>query len=131
MVLRVLFLYLPLPMFWALFDQQGGIDIQPDQMQTANPILILILVPVVDGVVYPLIAKCNFNFTPLRKMTIGMFLAAFAFVAAALVQIQIDKTLPIFPAADQSQIKVINVGHLSVNVTLNGVSNSYSLNPSE
>ncbi|XP_048454216.1 solute carrier family 15 member 1-like [Rhincodon typus] len=64
-------------------------------------------------------------------MTIGMFLAAFAFVAAALVQIQIDKTLPIFPAADQSQIKVINVGHLSVNVTLNGVSNSYSLNPSE
>ncbi|XP_048453915.1 solute carrier family 15 member 1 [Rhincodon typus] len=78
MVLRVLFLYLPLPMFWALFDQQGsrwtfqatrmngnfgGIDIQPDQMQTANPILILILVPVVDGVVYPLIAKCNFNFT--------------------------------------------------------------------
>ncbi|XP_048388619.2 solute carrier family 15 member 1-like [Stegostoma tigrinum] len=146
MVLRVLFLYLPLPMFWALFDQQGsrwtfqatrmdgnfgGIDIQPDQMQTVNPILILILVPVVDGIVYPLIAKCNFDFTPLRRMTVGMFLAALAFVAAALVQIQIDKTLPIFPAADQSQIKVINVGSLSVNATLNGVSNSYSLESSE
>ncbi|XP_043547257.1 solute carrier family 15 member 1-like [Chiloscyllium plagiosum] len=146
MVLKVLFLYLPLPMFWALFDQQGSrwtfqatrmdgdfgaIDIQPDQMQTVNPILILILVPIVDGFVYPLIAKCNFNFTPLRKMTVGMFLAALAFIVAALVQLQIDKTLPIFPAADQSQIKIVNVGNLSVDVTLNGVSKNYSLKPSE
>ncbi|XP_072434119.1 solute carrier family 15 member 1-like isoform X2 [Chiloscyllium punctatum] len=146
MVLKVLFLYLPLPMFWALFDQQGSrwtfqatrmdgdfgaIDIQPDQMQTVNPILILILVPIVDGFVYPLIAKCNFNFTPLRKMTVGMFLAALAFIVAALVQLQIDKTLPIFPAADQSQIKVVNVGNLSVDVTLKGVSENYSLKPSE
>ncbi|KAF1667228.1 Solute carrier family 15 member 1, partial [Aptenodytes patagonicus] len=38
------------------------------------------------------------------------FLASLAFVAAALVQVQIDKTLPVFPAAGQSQIKVINLG---------------------
>ncbi|XP_077199960.1 solute carrier family 15 member 1 isoform X2 [Paroedura picta] len=126
MVLRVLFLYIPLPMFWALFDQQGSrwtlqattmdgefglIQIQPDQMQTVNPILIVIMVPVVDMVVYPLINKCRINFTPLRKMTVGMFLAALAFVAAALVQVQIDKTLPTFPAIGQSQINVINLGN--------------------
>ncbi|NXS42827.1 S15A1 protein, partial [Balaeniceps rex] len=125
MVLKVLFLYIPLPMFWALFDQQGSrwtlqattmdgdfgaIQIQPDQMQTVNPILIMIMVPVVDAVVYPLIKKCKINFTPLRKMTVGMFLACLAFVAAALVQVQIDKTLPVFPAAGQSQIKIINLG---------------------
>ncbi|XP_067842684.1 solute carrier family 15 member 1-like [Heptranchias perlo] len=146
MVLKVLFLYLPLPMFWALFDQQGsrwtlqattmngnfgGIDIQPDQMQTVNPILILILVPVVDALVYPLIAKCKLNFTPLRKMTVGMFLAALAFVAAALVQIQIDKTLPTFPVGEQSQIKIINAGRSRVNVTLGEPPNSYSVLPSE
>ncbi|XP_041055768.1 solute carrier family 15 member 1-like [Carcharodon carcharias] len=146
MVLKVLFLYLPLPMFWALFDQQGsrwtfqattmngnfgGIDIQPDQMQTVNPILILILVPLVDAVVYPLIAKCNFNFTPLRKMTVGMFLAALAFVAAALVQIQIDKTLPTFPTSQQSQIKFLNLGVSAVKVTLDGDPKSHSLSPSE
>uniref|UniRef100_A0A8C3IW07 Solute carrier family 15 member 1 n=1 Tax=Chrysemys picta bellii TaxID=8478 RepID=A0A8C3IW07_CHRPI len=105
MVLRVLFLYIPLPMFWALFDQQGSrwtlqattmdgnfgaIQIQPDQMQTVNPILIVVMVPIVDAVVYPLIKKCHFNFTPLRKITVGMFLASLAFVAAALVQVQID-----------------------------------------
>ncbi|NXX60702.1 S15A1 protein, partial [Scopus umbretta] len=125
MVLKVLFLYIPLPMFWALFDQQGSrwtlqattmdgnfgaIQIQPDQMQTVNPILIVIMVPVVDAVVYPLIKKCKINFTPLRKITVGMFLACLAFVAAALVQVQIDKTLPVFPAAGQSQIKIINLG---------------------
>uniref|UniRef100_A0A8C8B4J9 Solute carrier family 15 member 1 n=1 Tax=Otus sunia TaxID=257818 RepID=A0A8C8B4J9_9STRI len=124
-VLKVLFLYIPLPMFWALFDQQGSrwtlqattmdgnfgsIQIQPDQMQTVNPILIIIMVPVVDAVVYPLIKKCKINFTPLRKITVGMFLASLAFVAAALVQVQIDKTLPVFPAAGQTQIKVINIG---------------------
>ncbi|NXU26828.1 S15A1 protein, partial [Thalassarche chlororhynchos] len=125
MVLKVLFLYIPLPMFWALFDQQGSrwtlqattmdgnfvaIQIQPDQMQTVNPILIIVMVPVVDAVVYPLIKKCKINFTPLRKITVGMFLASLAFVAAALLQVQIDKTLPVFPAAGQSQIKIINLG---------------------
>ncbi|XP_014455978.1 solute carrier family 15 member 1 isoform X1 [Alligator mississippiensis] len=124
MVLRVLFLYIPLPMFWALFDQQGSrwtlqattmngdfgnMQIQPDQMQTVNPILIIVMVPVVDAVVYPLIKKCRINFTPLKRMTVGMFLAAMAFVAAALVQVQIDKTLPVFPVAGQTQIKVINL----------------------
>ncbi|NWJ09984.1 S15A1 protein, partial [Crypturellus undulatus] len=125
MVLKVLFLYIPLPMFWALFDQQGSrwtlqattmdgnfgaIQIQPDQMQTVNPILIIIMVPVVDAVIYPLIKKCGINFTPLRRIAVGMFLASLAFVAAALVQVQIDKTLPVFPAAGQAQIKVINLG---------------------
>uniref|UniRef100_A0A8C3XEL5 Solute carrier family 15 member 1 n=2 Tax=Cyanoderma ruficeps TaxID=181631 RepID=A0A8C3XEL5_9PASS len=124
MVLRVLFLYIPLPMFWAVFDQQGsrwtlqatamngdfGFHIQPDQMQIVNPILIVVMVPVVDSLVYPLIKKCKLNFTPLKKMTVGMFLGSLAFVAAALVQVQIDKTYPVFPEAGQSQIKLINLG---------------------
>uniref|UniRef100_A0A3Q3QRD2 Solute carrier family 15 member 1 n=2 Tax=Monopterus albus TaxID=43700 RepID=A0A3Q3QRD2_MONAL len=124
MVLKVLFLYIPLPMFWALFDQQGSrwtiqattmngdfgfFVLQPDQMQIVNPILILVLVPIMDSVVYPLISKCNLNFTPLRRMTVGMFLAALAFVAAALVQIEIDKTLPTFPSGTVSQAKFINM----------------------
>ncbi|XP_038157891.1 solute carrier family 15 member 1b [Cyprinodon tularosa] len=131
MVLKVLFLYIPLPMFWALFDQQGSrwtlqattmdgnfglMTIQPDQMQTVNPILILIMVPVVDIILYPLISKCKLNFTPLKKMTVGMFLAALAFVAAALVQLQIDKTLPVFPASSEQQVKFINMGNELINI---------------
>ncbi|XP_018420143.1 PREDICTED: solute carrier family 15 member 1 [Nanorana parkeri] len=132
MVLKVLFLYIPLPMFWALFDQQGSrwtlqatamdgnfgsIQIQPDQMQTVNPILIIVLVPIVDVVIYPLIKKCKLNFTPLKRMTVGMFLAAMAFVVAAIVQIEIDKTLPNFPSSNQLQVKVINLGSQTLSVT--------------
>ncbi|MEQ2258411.1 hypothetical protein XENORESO_018913, partial [Xenotaenia resolanae] len=131
MVLKVLFLYIPLPMFWALFEQQGSrwtfqattmdgnfglIIIQPEHMQTVNPILILIMVPVVDIIVYPLIAKCKINFTPLRKITVGMFLAALAFVAAALVQLQIDPTLPSFPSSTEQQAKFINMVNRPIHI---------------
>uniref|UniRef100_A0A3B5MZ76 Solute carrier family 15 member 1a n=1 Tax=Xiphophorus couchianus TaxID=32473 RepID=A0A3B5MZ76_9TELE len=103
--LRVLVLYIPLPMFWTLFDQKGSrwtlqattmdgnfvsLVNEPDQMQTINPILILTLVPVMDSLVFPLIKKCGLNFTPLKKMTVGMIVAALAFVCAAVIQLQID-----------------------------------------
>ncbi|XP_029314803.1 solute carrier family 15 member 1 [Cottoperca gobio] len=135
MVLKVLFLYIPLPMFWTLFDQKGSrwtlqatnmdgnfglLVIQPDQMQTVNPILILTLVPIMDSLVYPLIKKCGLNFTPLKRMTAGMVMAAIAFVCAAVVQLQIDKTLPIFPSASQSQLKLLNMGSDPVTVKLPG-----------
>ncbi|KAM6945800.1 solute carrier family 15 member 1-like [Aplochiton taeniatus] len=135
MVLKVLFLYIPLPMFWALFDQQGSrwtlqattmngdfgaLIIQPDQMQTVNPILILALVPIMDSCLYPLIAKCKLNFTPLKRMTVGMLMAALAFFAAAVVQIQIDNTLPIFPSGNAGQIKYQNMADSLVTVTLDG-----------
>uniref|UniRef100_U3JP72 Solute carrier family 15 member 1 n=2 Tax=Ficedula albicollis TaxID=59894 RepID=U3JP72_FICAL len=143
MVLRVLFLYIPLPMFWAVFDQQGsrwtlqatamngdfGFQIQPDQMQIVNPILIVIMVPVVDSVLYPLIKKCKLNFTPLKKMTVGMFLGSLAFVAAALVQVQIDKTYPVFPAAGQAQIKLINVGQIPATVQFQPQLDSVNIAP--
>lgn len=142
MVMRVMFLYIPLPMFWALFDQQGSrwtlqattmngkigpLDIQPDQMQTVNAVLIVIMVPIVDAVVYPLIAKCGFNFTPLKKMTVGMFLASMSFVVAAVVQVEIDKTLPVFPEANQVQIKVLNIGN--TNMTIDFPGDTVTVNP--
>lgn len=135
MVTRVMFLYIPLPMFWALFDQQGSrwtlqattmngkigsIEIQPDQMQTVNAILIVIMVPIVDAVVYPLIAKCGFNFTSLKKMTVGMFLASMAFMVAAIVQVEIDKTLPVFPKGNEFQIKVMNIGNNNMTIFFPG-----------
>uniref|UniRef100_A0A674D9D9 Solute carrier family 15 member 2 n=1 Tax=Salmo trutta TaxID=8032 RepID=A0A674D9D9_SALTR len=77
MVLRVLVLYIPLPMFWALFDQQ--VRTQRDFLlsfigvcpvfcsclffQMLNALLILVFVPIFDMVVYPLIGLCRINLT--------------------------------------------------------------------
>uniref|UniRef100_A0A8B9QDT3 Solute carrier family 15 member 2 n=1 Tax=Apteryx owenii TaxID=8824 RepID=A0A8B9QDT3_APTOW len=74
MVTRVLFLFIPLPMFWALFDQQGSRwTLQATKMnslnshcfvlQFLNPLLILVFIPIFDLGLYPLINMCKFNFT--------------------------------------------------------------------
>uniref|UniRef100_A0A674NLG1 Solute carrier family 15 member 2 n=1 Tax=Takifugu rubripes TaxID=31033 RepID=A0A674NLG1_TAKRU len=105
MVLRVLLLYIPLPMFWALFDQQGSrwtiqaarmnmafgdsFSIQPDQIQMLNALLILVFVPIFDLIIYPLVGLCRIKITPLRKMAMGMIFAALAFGAATLVEINV------------------------------------------
>ncbi|XP_019961474.1 solute carrier family 15 member 2 isoform X2 [Paralichthys olivaceus] len=109
MVLRVLVLYIPLPMFWALFDQQGSrwtlqatrmnmavggsFVIKPDQMQMMNALLILLFVPIFDLIIYPLIRLCRIHLTPLKKMAAGMVFAALAFGAATLVEVNVVKTV--------------------------------------
>uniref|UniRef100_A0A671XTU9 Solute carrier family 15 member 2 n=1 Tax=Sparus aurata TaxID=8175 RepID=A0A671XTU9_SPAAU len=95
MVLRVLVLYIPLPMFWALFDQQGSRwTIQAARMNMAfvsmlNALLILVFVPIFDLIIYPLVGFCRINITPLRKMAAGMIFAALAFGAATLVEVNV------------------------------------------
>lgn len=107
-LLNVLVLFTPLPIFWSLFDQQGSrwtfqatkmqldlgfYKIKPDQMQVINPLLILMFIPLVDYVVYPFLHKI-FVRRPLQKMTLGGILAGVAFLMSAFVQMQIDNSDP-------------------------------------
>ncbi|XP_051479051.1 solute carrier family 15 member 2 isoform X3 [Apus apus] len=133
MVTRVLFLFIPLPMFWALFDQQGsrwtlqatkmnadfGIYVlQPDQMQFLNPLLILVFIPLFDLGLYPLINMCKFNFTPIRKMATGMILAGLAFGLAAIVEVKINETDMPRLVPEESLIRVLNLAKNPVKVTI-------------
>ncbi|XP_018598531.2 solute carrier family 15 member 2-like isoform X1 [Scleropages formosus] len=135
MVLRVLVLFIPLPMFWALFDQQGsrwtlqatrmnmGIGsfvVKPDQMQMLNSLLILVFVPIFDMILYPLIGLCKIKFMPLKKMAIGMVLAALAFVAATVVELNVTKTVVEPPLARESLLQVVNLAEGDVNVAIDG-----------
>uniref|UniRef100_A0A4W4GKX4 Solute carrier family 15 member 2 n=1 Tax=Electrophorus electricus TaxID=8005 RepID=A0A4W4GKX4_ELEEL len=76
MVLRVLALYIPLPMFWALFDQQGSRwTLQATRMNMdfvspltffgsmLNALMILLFIPVFDMGVYPLVSLCRVKLT--------------------------------------------------------------------
>lgn len=100
----VLKLFIPLPIFWALFDQQGSrwtfqatnmngdlgfFTMKPDQMQVVNPLLILIFIPIFEYVIYPLLNKVNLA-TPLRKLTLGGLLAGVAFVISTFVEISVE-----------------------------------------
>ncbi|XP_028663900.1 solute carrier family 15 member 2 isoform X1 [Erpetoichthys calabaricus] len=135
MVTRVLFLYIPLPMFWALFDQQGSrwtlqatrmnlsfgtFVLKPDQMQTLNALLILVFIPIFDMGLYPLIKLCKINFTPLKRMAVGMILAAAAFAVAAIVEVQVSETLIPAPAPRETLFQVLNLAERPVDVTYPG-----------
>uniref|UniRef100_A0A672QPC6 Solute carrier family 15 member 2-like n=1 Tax=Sinocyclocheilus grahami TaxID=75366 RepID=A0A672QPC6_SINGR len=62
MVFRVLVLYIPLPMFWALFDQQVKGYIQLISFML-NALLILVFIPIFDMGIYPLIRLCRIKLT--------------------------------------------------------------------
>jgi POT family proton-dependent oligopeptide transporter len=82
-----------IPMFWAIFDQTGsawvlqaqhmnldflGVTWIESQVQAANPLMILALIPFFTYVVYPAMGRW-FEPTPLRRIGIGLFLTAAAF----------------------------------------------------
>src|SRR5207302_7178351 len=92
---RIAMVYVFILFFWALWGMSNGIewtlqaekmnlhwlgmDLFAAQVQTANPILILLFIPLVNYVIYPAIDRV-FPLTPLRKIGIGLFLTALSFV---------------------------------------------------
>ncbi|MEE2972241.1 MAG: MFS transporter [Planctomycetota bacterium] len=103
-ILKLCVIYIFVAVFWALFDQTGsmwvlqaedlnrnwlGTTWLPSQIQAVNPIMILIFIPLFTYVVYPLIDRV-FPLTPIRKISIGLFVMVSGFAIAALVQQSID-----------------------------------------
>ncbi|MDX8411266.1 MAG: POT family MFS transporter [Mariprofundaceae bacterium] len=104
---RLGIIYLFVAMFWALFDQTGsawvlqaqhmdrnifGFEVLPAQIQAANPLLVMLLIPLFSYVIYPAI-ECIFPLTELRKIAIGMFVTVLAFAIPTWIQVQIDAGL--------------------------------------
>jgi POT family proton-dependent oligopeptide transporter len=100
-------IYAFIAVFWALFDQTGsswivqaqkmdrmvfGFELLPSQIQAANPLFIMLLVPFFSYFVYPLLSHF-FVLTALRKMIIGLFLMVIAFAIPSVIQMQLDKGL--------------------------------------
>lgn len=101
---KLLPLFALLSVFWSLFDQTTstwveqakamdrnyfGVEMDPSQMQAANPILIMIMVPIFASVIYPWVERRT-PFTPLRRIGVGMLLAPLSFFIVAWAQARID-----------------------------------------
>jgi POT family proton-dependent oligopeptide transporter len=102
---RLTVVYLFIAVFWALFDQTGsswvlqagqmdrllfGVELLPAQIQAANPLLVMLLIPLFSYLLYPAIDRV-FPLTPLRKIAIGLFVAAAAFAIPTAIQSSIDQ----------------------------------------
>uniref|UniRef100_A0A915CQW9 Uncharacterized protein n=1 Tax=Ditylenchus dipsaci TaxID=166011 RepID=A0A915CQW9_9BILA len=144
-LLRLLVMYLPVPMFWALYDQQGSswtiqalqmkcrlwgdVMLLPDQMQTLNAVLILAFIPMFQIIIYPLLGKCFKLTLTLRKMIGGGVLAAIAFLISAALQLQVNTTLPDLPADGRGFVSVMNnFEKCTINVSVKGMPQLRTIN---
>ena len=118
--------------FWALFDQHGsswviqaskmnlnfmGIDFEPSQISAWNPIMVMGLIPLFTFGIYPLLEKLGFAMTPLKRMTWGMFIAAFSFVMAAFIQVGLDQGQNLNVMWQFFPYLVITVAEVMVSIT--------------
>eukprot|EP00102_Acyrthosiphon_pisum_P019427 XP_016656637.1 PREDICTED: solute carrier family 15 member 2 [Acyrthosiphon pisum] len=131
--LNVLFLLIPIPMFYTLLDQQssrwvlqgtlmnGKIDflnwtIKPDQIHLVNPLFVLIFIPFFNVAIYPLLYKIGIN-TAFRKIILGGMFAALSFAIAAVVQYTIIGQAFSIPS-NESQLRIYN--NIDCNVSISG-----------
>ena len=103
----ILNVLMPVPfvmIFWALWQQNFsswivqaesmdrrlfGIEWLSSQIQTVNPIFILIMLPLFSYFLYPAVEKVV-PLTPLRKIGAGLFVTAASFLIVAMIQTRID-----------------------------------------
>ena len=63
-----------------------SIPMDAAQLSAMNPLFVMIVIPALNFLVYAPLRKRGIEIKPLQKMTVGMFLTAVAFVAAAVLQ---------------------------------------------
>ncbi|CAH2103765.1 unnamed protein product [Euphydryas editha] len=131
-VCSILYLYLPVPIFWSLFDQQGsrwtfqasrlrsevfGVTLMPDQLQVMNPAMVLLMIPVCPGGAWPILP----DLSPLHKMFAGGILAAMAFICAGILQISIERSTLQAPGHEETGLVALNTLACPVDLSVSGV----------
>jgi POT family proton-dependent oligopeptide transporter len=101
-VLRVLVLFFLVTPFWSLFDQKASTWVlqadamtkpswfQSSQMQALNPALVMILIPLNNFFLFPLLRRLGWEPTTLRRMTVGLALAGLSWIAVGTMQLVLD-----------------------------------------
>jgi POT family proton-dependent oligopeptide transporter len=139
---RIAMVYFFILFFWALWGMSNGVEwtLQAEKMdlhwmgmnliaaqvQTANPIFILLFIPLVNYLIYPAIDRV-FPLTPLRKIGIGLFLTGLSFVVIVWIQGQIDQGLK--PSINWQLLAyaILTLGEAMVSIT--GLEFSYTQAP--
>jgi POT family proton-dependent oligopeptide transporter len=142
-LLKLVPIYVFVAVFWSLYDQNGsawvlqadqmdrnwmGHEWLPSQIQAINPLLILLLMPFFSYIGYPVINKV-FRLTPLRKISLGLFLTAAAFTISSLAQEQIDAHKTPSIVWQLAAFLVITAAEVMVSIT--GLEFSYTQAPRE
>ncbi|WP_417848662.1 POT family MFS transporter [Thalassoglobus sp.] len=127
--------------FWALFDQTSstwvlqaenmnrnvfGFEVLKEQIQIANPVLVMLMIPLFQFVIYPAINKV-FRLTQLRKFSIGLFLATSSFALSAVVEQWIEKGG--YPSISWQILAYVLITASEIMVSITGLEFSYAQAP--
>ena len=138
-VLRVLVLFALVTPFHSLFDQkastwvlQGDVMTKPgwfqsSQMQALNPLLVMLLIPFNNLVLYPALKRLGYEMTALRRMTAGIAFSGLAWIAVGLMQVMLDGGHALTIAWQVLPYALLTLGEVLVSAT--GLEFAYSQAP--
>lgn len=146
-VLRILIVFALVTPFWSLFDQkastwivQANSMIQPTlslfgkeftfvpaQMQALNPLLVMLLIPFNNMVLYPALRRFGVEPTALRRMTTGIAFSALSWIVIGTIQVTMDSGTATSMAWQILPYALLTFGEVLVSAT--GLEFAYSQAP--
>jgi proton-dependent oligopeptide transporter, POT family len=137
-VLRIIIVFALTTPFWSLFDQkastwvlQGKAMVVPhdlawwpsflvkeaSQMQALNPLLVMLIIPFNNLLLYPALRYIGIDPTALRRMGWGIGFSGLAWIVAGLIQLQIDSGAPTSLAWQGVPYLLLTFGEVLVSAT--------------
>ena len=110
-VLRIIIVFALTTPFWSLFDQKASTWVlqgaemrvpheawwwpsflvrEAAQMQALNPLLVMLLIPFNNVVVFPALRRMGFEPTALKRMGWGIAISGLSWIVAGLIQLNLD-----------------------------------------
>lgn len=141
-VLRILVIFALVTPFWSLFDQKASTWVlqaramelpgwswltNASQMQALNPLLVVLLIPFNNLVLYPFLRKFGLDFTPLKRMTFGIALSGLAWIVVGFLQLSLDSGQQVSILWQVLPYIVLTLGEVFVSAT--GLEFAYSQAP--
>jgi proton-dependent oligopeptide transporter, POT family len=111
---------------------RGGwaeIHMLPSQLAALNPLLVMLIIPIINFGVYQPMERIGRPLKPLTRMTIGMFLSALSFVSVAIIQARIDAMGPGHVHALWQLLPYILITTGEVLVSITGLEFAYTQAP--
>ncbi|KAG0309847.1 peptide transporter ptr2 [Dissophora globulifera] len=96
------------PLYWALYNNMSdnfvnmGINmrrphwLKPESLSFVNSAIIVIFIPILDTIIFPLLRKAGFRLGPVNRIIIGFCIVTFCFVYVTVLQHFLYKSGPYY-----------------------------------
>jgi POT family proton-dependent oligopeptide transporter len=147
-VLRILIVFAIVSPFWSLFDQKASTWVlqgktmtvphevwwwpswlvkEAAQMQALNPLLVMLIIPFNNLVLYPALRALGIQVSSLRRMGFGIAFSGLAWIVAGIIQLWLDSGSAVSLAWQIAPYALLTFGEVLVSAT--GLEFAYSQAP--